>query len=177
MSCISKTWFGSGHSSRNQDNTPGKNDANAAVIKARGICPGEVQKINHLPKVAPPSTGAFFVSRKRVLMYEPPPPWLFFIIYQLMRRRGRLPNAAVEDGATAGFTHVFEMNGSPMPLTIACNRSRHTRIRTLNRVSSITQNGALTYPDSCVTDLDIGGSHEYGVQVHLLDFLMFFNET
>jgi hypothetical protein len=70
----------------------------------------------------------------------------------------------VEGGATAGFTHVFEMNDSPIPLTIACNRSRHPRIRTLNRVE-ISQDGALTYPDFCVTDLDIGRSNEYGVQV------------
>jgi hypothetical protein len=94
-----------------------------------------------------------------------------------MRRRGRLPNAAVEGGATAGFTHVFEMNDSATPLTIACNRCRPILGFGHSIVSSITQDGALTYPDSCVTDLDIGGSHEYGVQVHLLDFLMFFNET
>lgn len=47
----------------------------------------------------------------------------------------------------------------------------------LNRVAHYLADRALTYPDSCVTDLDIPGSHEYGVQVHLLNFLMFFNET
>jgi len=46
-------------------------------------------------------------------MYEPPSPWFIFIIYQiyqLMRRRGRPPSAAVEGGATVWIqTHVFEM--------------------------------------------------------------------
>ncbi len=43
-------------------------------------------------------------------MYEPPSPWFLFMIYQLMRRRGRLPNAAMEGGATVGIqTYVFEM--------------------------------------------------------------------
>jgi hypothetical protein len=46
--------------------------------------------------VAPPSTAAFFVSRKRVFTHEPPSPWFLFIIYQYWcaamegkRRHGR----------------------------------------------------------------------------------------
>ncbi|MGO9312649.1 MAG: hypothetical protein ACLQDI_07925, partial [Syntrophobacteraceae bacterium] len=46
------------------------------------------------------TTAAFFVSRKRVFMYEPTSPWSLFIIYQLMHHRGRPPIAAMEDGAT-----------------------------------------------------------------------------
>src|SRR5208283_3325981 len=34
MICISKTWFASAHFSCNQNNTPGKIDSNATVIKA-----------------------------------------------------------------------------------------------------------------------------------------------
>ena len=30
--------------------------------------------------VAPPSTAAFFVSRKRAFIYEPPTPWFLFTI-------------------------------------------------------------------------------------------------
>jgi hypothetical protein len=54
-----------------------------------------IRRFFYLPMVAPPSTAVFFVSRKRVFMYEPPAPWLLFIIYQLMPVRIQ--------------THVFEM--------------------------------------------------------------------
>src|SRR5208283_5213054 len=45
--------------------------------------------------VAPPSTAALFVSRKRIFMHEPPSPWFLFVIYQLMLVRIQ--------------THIFEM--------------------------------------------------------------------
>jgi hypothetical protein len=46
------------------------------------ISPGGVFRIT---MVAPPSTAASLVSRKRVFIYEPLSPWFLFIVYQLKR--------------------------------------------------------------------------------------------
>jgi hypothetical protein len=66
---------------------------------------------NDFPMVAPPSTAAFFESRKKAFMYEPPSPWFLFMIYQLMRRRGRRRYRRIQTPVLEMLieTDVFEM--------------------------------------------------------------------
>jgi hypothetical protein len=65
------------------------------------------------PKNKSSPHGAALRITQKSLYVRTTSPWFLFIIYQiyqLMRRRGRPPSAAVEGGATVWIqTHVFEM--------------------------------------------------------------------